>query len=140
MAHPILGTFKKDFYVTQKYGLTDFAKSSVGKIAYKNFPGGIHPGIDLGTKGINLPAISTCDGVVVQAGKNGGWGNAERIFFDKYINWLLSDQPGGGMATYPSEVRFYAFLKESYFYVDKNGVMQNDGRTWADWLFDKMAR
>lgn len=66
--------------------------------------------------------------------------HTERIFFNKYVDWLLSDKPGGGMATYPSEVRFYKFLREPYFYVNKDGAIIKDGRTWADWLFDKMSR
>lgn len=61
-------------YVTQGYGLTRFARSNYGKKAYKNF-GGIHPGIDFGTNGINIPCYSVCAGKVIYAGKNGGWGN-----------------------------------------------------------------
>jgi murein DD-endopeptidase MepM/ murein hydrolase activator NlpD len=61
-------------YITQGYGLTDYARSQAGKIAYKNFPGGIHSGIDFGTGGVNAPIISVCDGRVVRAGYDGGWG------------------------------------------------------------------
>lgn len=60
-------------YLTQQYGKTQFAQSDFGKRAYKAF-GGIHPGLDFGTKGINLPAISTCVGRVVRASMDGGWG------------------------------------------------------------------
>lgn len=71
MPNPIKGPY----YPTQKYGLTDFAKTAVGKAAYKNFPGGIHPGVDFGTKGKSLPVIATCDGEVTRASMDGGWGN-----------------------------------------------------------------
>lgn len=61
-------------YITQGYGLTEFAKSSQGKSYYKNFPGGIHPGIDFGTRGLKLPVISPVTGKVVRAAWDGGWG------------------------------------------------------------------
>lgn len=61
-------------YITQSYGLTDFAKSATGKSFYKNFPGGIHPGIDFGTKRINLPVIALVQGEIVKAKYDGGWG------------------------------------------------------------------
>lgn len=61
-------------YVTQSYGLTSFAKSSLGRSYYKNFPGGIHPGYDFGTKRINLPIVSLGAGKVVKAKYDGGWG------------------------------------------------------------------
>lgn len=70
---------KGDNYKTQDYGLTPYAKSAAGKAAYKNFPGGIHPGKDFGTHGKHLPAISTCAGQVVAAGVNGGWGNMVEV-------------------------------------------------------------
>lgn len=67
-------------YVTQGYGLTDYAKSKGGKAAYKNFPGGIHPGVDFGTNGITLECVSLCDGKVVAVSKNvDGWGNHVEI-------------------------------------------------------------
>lgn len=75
MTYPILGKC----YVTQEYGLTDFARSPRGRLAYKNFPGGIHPGVDFGTAGINLPVISTIYGKVVRASFDGGWGNHVEI-------------------------------------------------------------
>lgn len=73
--YPILGKS----YITQQYGLTSFAISISGKKIYKNFPGGIHPGVDFGTKGLNLPAISTIYGKVVKASLDGGWGNHVEI-------------------------------------------------------------
>lgn len=66
--------------------------------------------------------------------------HTERVFFDKYIAWLLSNKEGGGMKTYPSEVKIYNFLREKYFFYDAAGQREEDGRTWADWLFDKMGR
>ncbi len=66
--------------------------------------------------------------------------HTERVFFDKYIDWLLSPDEGRGQKTYTSEVKVYNFLREKYFYVDAAGVKHEDGRTWADWLFEKMAR
>lgn len=63
------------FYETQGYGLTQFAKSDLGRKLYKNFPGGIHVGFDFGTKGKQSKVYSTCDGKVVKAGLDGGWGN-----------------------------------------------------------------
>src|SRR3990167_3620784 len=62
-------------YITQEYGLSPYARSSKGKAAYKNFPGGIHPGVDYGTKGVNYPVLATCDGKIVRALSDGGWGN-----------------------------------------------------------------
>lgn len=67
--------------------------------------------------------------------------HAERVFFDQYIKWLLSDKEGGGVQAYGSEARYYKFLGEKYFYVDIDGIKVTDQhKTWADWLFDKMAR
>lgn len=63
-----------DHYITQKFGLTAFAQSSQGKSFYKNFPGGIHPGIDFGTRGKKLPVLSPVTGEVVRASWDGGWG------------------------------------------------------------------
>lgn len=64
---PIIGKS----YITQGYGLTDFAQSH--KSLYKAF-GGIHPGIDFGTGGVNSECVSTVDGKVTFSGLNGGWG------------------------------------------------------------------
>lgn len=66
----------------------------------------------------------------------------ERKWFNSYINWLLAPGVKRGQETYPSEVAFYKFLREPYFYVAANGHLKQDenGRTWADWLFDKMGR
>lgn len=71
MPSPILG----ESYVTQSYGLTDFARSSTGRSYYKNFPGGIHPGYDFGTNRLPLPVVATVAGKIVRAGLDGGWGN-----------------------------------------------------------------
>ena len=65
-------------YITQGYGATDFARSVFGQKAYKNF-GGIHPGIDWGTGGINAPTVSTIAGKIVRASMDGGWGNHVEI-------------------------------------------------------------
>lgn len=67
MPAPIKGTH----YLTQRYGRTAFAVSSG---LYKAF-GNIHPGLDFGTHGKHLDAISTIDGEVVMAKLDGGWGN-----------------------------------------------------------------
>lgn len=66
-------------YLTQGYGLTPFARSERGKRAYKNFQGGIHPGLDFGTHGRNSPVRSATDGKVVAAGPRGGWGNMVEV-------------------------------------------------------------
>lgn len=71
MPSPIQGKF----YLTQGYGLTSFALSPAGKAAYKNFPGGIHAGLDFGTNQLPLPVTSICWGKVVKAKMDGGWGN-----------------------------------------------------------------
>lgn len=63
------------YYETQGYGLTDFAKTARGRAAYKGFSGGIHPGRDYGTKGKQSKVYSACDGKVVRASLDGGWGN-----------------------------------------------------------------
>lgn len=70
---PIIGS--DNIYITQAYGLTDFAKSPRGRALYKRFPGGIHPGYDFGTGGKNLVAVALFDGEVVSAKMDGGWGN-----------------------------------------------------------------
>ncbi len=71
MPSPIQG----ESYITQGYGLTDFARSATGRSYYKNFPGGIHPGVDFGTHKINLPVVATVEGKIVRAGFETGWGN-----------------------------------------------------------------
>lgn len=68
---PIIGKS----YSTQQYGLTPYAQSSAGRIAYKNFPGGIHPGVDFGTGGITAECIALVEGTIVRASLDGGWGN-----------------------------------------------------------------
>lgn len=64
---------KGNHYITQGYGATPFAKSPTGQRIYRNF-GGIHTGYDFGTHHKHLPVISTCEGVVVRAKSDGGWG------------------------------------------------------------------
>ena len=61
-------------YVTQNYGKTLYAQSPAGQKAYRNFPNGIHPGIDFGTHGVNLEVVATVAGKVVRASEDGGWG------------------------------------------------------------------
>jgi murein DD-endopeptidase MepM/ murein hydrolase activator NlpD len=73
MIYPIAKSFRS--YITQGYGLTDFAKSPRGRASYKNFPGGIHPGVDFGTGGVNADIISLVKGKVIKATMDGGWGN-----------------------------------------------------------------
>lgn len=70
MSFPIKGPC----YETQAFGLTAYARSVAGQKAYKAF-GGIHPGIDLGTGGVNAPAIALFPAKVVRASADGGWGN-----------------------------------------------------------------
>ena len=84
MQYPIAAGYK--VYITQGYGLTGFAKSAKGQAAYKSFPGGIHPGIDFGTGGVNAEAISLVTGTVTRAGLNGGWGNHVEIMGED--GWL----------------------------------------------------
>ena len=71
---PIIG----QCYITQGYGKTKFAQTPMGMEYYKNF-GGIHPGIDFGTRAINLPVTPLIQGKVVFAGTNKGWGNSIEI-------------------------------------------------------------
>lgn len=68
---PILG----ESYITQQFGDTAFSRSPAGKRAYKNFPNGIHPGTDHGTRGKPLEVIALVDGKIVRASMDGGWGN-----------------------------------------------------------------
>jgi len=63
-----------EHYITQGYGHTAFAKSPTGRKFYANFPAGIHPGIDFGTKGKPLPVVTPVGGKVVRASADGGWG------------------------------------------------------------------
>lgn len=67
------------FAISQGYGLTAFARSTKGKGFYKNFPGGIHPGIDFDTMGIKIPVSATASGVVDFAAIKGGWGGFVEI-------------------------------------------------------------
>jgi len=76
---PIIGKS----YITQGYGLTDFAQSH--KSLYKAF-GGIHPGIDFGTGGVNSECVSTVDGKVTFSGLSGGWGEYIEILGED--GWL----------------------------------------------------
>lgn len=69
MSHPIIGKS----YVTQEYGSTPFARSVTGQRLYKNF-GGIHPGTDFGTSGVNAEVVATVPGEIVRATLDGGWG------------------------------------------------------------------
>ncbi|MDO8573181.1 MAG: hypothetical protein Q7R77_00325 [Candidatus Daviesbacteria bacterium] len=83
---------------------------------------------------------------------------AER-FWDNYVEWLLDEGPGGGAAAYPDVAHIYKVLRDPFFedrlvkagehYTNIEGremisnieqtVKARDGRTWANWLFDKMV-
>lgn len=78
---PIIGKS----YLTQSYGLTSYALSADGKAAYKNFPGGIHPGTDWGTSGVNSEVRAIVDGKIVRASMDGGWG--EHIELEGADGW-----------------------------------------------------
>lgn len=62
----------KSFPVTQEFGQTEFARTSG---FYKN---NSHPGYDLGVP-LNTPITAPLEGVVVQAGWNGGYGYSVTI-------------------------------------------------------------
>lgn len=62
-----------------------------------------------------------------------------KMFWDAYVEWLLSAEPGGGVEAYEESAAFYKFLKKPYHYYDGSKVASDPNRTWADWLFDKMA-
>lgn len=80
-----MAPIKGKYYQTQGYGLTQYALSPAGKKAYKNFPGGIHPGIDFGSHGINLEVQATVGGRIVRASLDGGWGN--HVELEGYDGW-----------------------------------------------------
>lgn len=61
--------------ISQGYGLTAFAKSALGRLIYKNFPGRIHPGLDFATYGKAIPVVASAPGKTVRAGLDGAWGN-----------------------------------------------------------------
>lgn len=65
-------------YITQGYGLTEYARSAAGRKAYKAW-GGEHKGIDIGTHRINLPTVAVVSGKIVTAGMSGGLGNLVEI-------------------------------------------------------------
>lgn len=62
-----------------------------------------------------------------------------KMFWDAYVEWLVDPGPGGGVETYGESAAFYKFLKEPYLYWDGQSIVTDPDRTWADWLFDKMA-
>ncbi len=56
-----------DFYITQTYGMTSYARRG----AYGGAP---HNGIDM-TAGYGMPVGAAADGIVLASGLNNGWGN-----------------------------------------------------------------
>jgi len=73
---------KNNYRVTQWYGKTDYAM--LYPELYASF-GGIHPGVDL-VGNDDLPAM--CNGRVVQAGVNGGWGLTVTLYDGRF--WHLT--------------------------------------------------
>lgn len=116
--------------------------------------------LDLRKADVFLPNGRFNPAIALEKERNTGTSrHVAKIFWDAYVDWLLDPGPGGGVAAYGSEAEFYKFLKEPYFYfkVAEGGEMieesagklrpakagekirWEDGRTWAGWLFDKMA-
>lgn len=82
-----------------------------------------------------------------------------KMFWDGYVDWVLDSGPGGGQEAYKEVAYVYLILKQPFFeerivqrgehFISMDGremiseesqkIMVRDGRTWADWLFDKMA-
>lgn len=63
-----------------------------------------------------------------------------KMFWKAYVDWLTSREPGGGVDYYGESAAFYDMLKTPYLIYDgKKMIDDPDGRTWADWLFDKMV-
>jgi len=58
------------------------------------------------------------------------------------VEWLLDTGPAGGAQAYPDAYAAYQFLKEPFrLFNVETGQYEADpkGRTWEDWLFDKMV-
>lgn len=61
------------------------------------------------------------------------------MFWYAYVDWLLDAGPGGGVETYGESAYFYKFLKQPYFTFNGKKRVDDPKKTWAKWLFDKMA-
>lgn len=60
-------------------------------------------------------------------------------FWDAYVAWLTSREPGGGIDFYGESAAFYEMLNRPYLIYDGEKVIPDpSGKTWADFLFDKM--
>lgn len=63
-----------------------------------------------------------------------------KMFWNAYVDWLISREPGGGVDFYGESAAFYDLLKTTLKIYDGKEVIDDpDGRTWGDWLFDKMV-
>jgi|14BtaG_2_1085337.scaffolds.fasta_scaffold04451_7 hypothetical protein len=67
-----------NYYQTQGYGLTPFARTAKGKQYYASW-GGEHKGRDYGTSGRHLKTLATVSGRINYAGVNAGYGNYVEI-------------------------------------------------------------
>lgn len=68
--------------------------------------------------------------------------HSEKIFFDGFMQWLISEQAGGGANVYPNEVFWNAYINNVMWIIDKKSgkaIPDPTGRTFKDWLFDKMG-
>lgn len=67
--------------------------------------------------------------------------HSERIFFDGFMKWLISEQAGGGGTVYPNERFWNAYMNNVLWVVNSKGdaIPDPDGRTLKSWLFDKMG-
>jgi len=68
--------------------------------------------------------------------------HSEKIFFDSYIKWLLSEGPGGGVQAYEDDAVIYSWLQRVLLADkdDEEKKKKKTQRTVASWLFDKMGR
>lgn len=72
------------------------------------------------------------------SGDTGTSRHSQKVFYDAFINWLLSDKPGGGGQAYPDERYWNQFLNVKRVYSLGEGILVSNN-TIKDWLFDKIA-
>lgn len=97
--------------------------------------------LDLRKTDVFLPNGRFNPAIALAKEKNTGTSrHVAKMFWNAYVDWLLDPGPGGGVEAYGDAAAFYKFLKEPYKIWDgKHFVGDAAVRTWAEWLFDKMA-
>lgn len=124
------------YELMESFGRVD----TVLKVIRKMYSDGRNAGgaLKLNTTDILLPD-GRYNPAIAKDRSTGSSRHIAKMFWDAYVEWLLDEGPGGGVETYSDSAPVYKFLKERYFYWDGKNRKHFDGRTWSDWLFDKMA-